>query len=65
MKPKNTFGLQAGIDLSRRFARALHVRGSAIVSSRFVDAADVTSRARSPRDHSLLSHTELATLELP
>jgi hypothetical protein len=41
VKPRNTFGLRAGIDLSRRLARALHIRGSATVSWRFVDAADV------------------------
>jgi hypothetical protein len=41
VKPKNTFGLKAGIDLSRRLARALEIRGSGIVNWRFVDAADV------------------------
>jgi hypothetical protein len=40
-KPKNTFGLRAGIDLSRRMARALRIHGSGTVSWRFVDARDV------------------------
>jgi hypothetical protein len=40
-KPKNTFGLRAGIDLSRRLARVLHMRGSGSVDWRFVDAEDV------------------------
>jgi hypothetical protein len=41
VKPKNTFGLRAGIDLSRRLARALHIRGSGTVSWRFVEGNEV------------------------
>lgn len=41
VKPKNTFGLRAGIDLSPRLARALRIHGSGTVSWRFVDAEDV------------------------
>jgi hypothetical protein len=41
VKPKNTFGLRAGIDLSPRMARALRIHGSGTVSWRFVHARDV------------------------
>lgn len=41
VKPKNTFGLRAGIDLSPRLARALRMHGSGTVSWRFVEAKDV------------------------
>ena len=41
VSPKNTFGLRAGIDLSRRLARTLRIQGSGKVDWRFVDASDV------------------------
>jgi hypothetical protein len=41
VKPRNTFGLKAGIDLSRPLARALKIRGSGTVDWRFVDANQV------------------------
>lgn len=40
-KPRNTFGLRAGIDLSQPLADALRIRGSGRVSWRFVDATKV------------------------
>ncbi len=41
VKPKNTFGLRAGIDLSQELARALKLAGSGTVNWRFVAADDV------------------------
>jgi hypothetical protein len=43
VKPKNTFGLRAGIDLSPRLASALRIDGSGTVAWRFVEAEDVPS----------------------
>ena len=41
VKPRNTFGLRAGIDLSPAVARALKINGSGTVNWRFVEAEDV------------------------
>ena len=41
VKPKNTFGLRAGIDLSQALARALKLSGSGTVNWRFVAAEEV------------------------
>lgn len=41
IKPKNTFGLKAGIDLSPAIAKAFGFNGEGVVSWRFVEAADV------------------------
>ena len=41
VKPRNTFGLRAGIDLSPAVARALKINGAGTVNWRFVEAEDV------------------------
>lgn len=43
VKPKNTFGLRAGIDVSPAIAQLLRLDGSGTLSWRFVDKKDVRS----------------------